>query len=250
MQSLDFMNWYYALGGQQKGPVSDMEFTTLVREGVILPTTLVWREGQPEWLALEKVRPELVAVSNAPVLGGVAVAEENKDVLVQQLREGAVAGAGAVGSATSLPYAGFWIRFGAKLIDGILMNIVFYAMGFMLFGSRIFVADPSQFENDPEAAAAFFVGYFGFLGFWMIAALAYNAVLVWKWGGTLGKLAVGIRVVDVDGKNISLSRSVGRAFADLLNGFACWLTYLMPAFDNPQKRALQDHICATRVVQK
>ncbi|WP_166442894.1 RDD family protein [Phragmitibacter flavus] len=250
------MNWYYALGGQQKGPVSDMEFTTLVRDGVILPKTLVWREGQPEWQALEKARPDLMVVSNAPVIGGVAVPEENKDVLVQQLREGAVIGVGATGSATDLPYAGFWIRVGAKLIDWVVLTIfmvIVALIGVMGLGvgAEFFESLSSgRMENDPEVAMAMAMFQLGFMVVIWGAVVAYNAVMVAMWGGTLGKLAVGIRVVTADGGKVTFGRAVGRAFADLISYAVCQLLYLMVAFDEPQKRALHDHICATRVVRK
>ena len=43
------MAWFYAEGGQQKGPVDDSVLDDLVRSGVIRPETLIWREGQANW---------------------------------------------------------------------------------------------------------------------------------------------------------------------------------------------------------
>ena len=43
------MEWYYAVGGEQKGPVSEQEFQRLAQQGVVTPQTLVWREGLAEW---------------------------------------------------------------------------------------------------------------------------------------------------------------------------------------------------------
>ena len=43
------MEWYYALGGDRKGPVGDQEFQNLVQQGFITAQTLVWREGMTEW---------------------------------------------------------------------------------------------------------------------------------------------------------------------------------------------------------
>lgn len=245
------MNWYYALEGQQKGPVSDMEFTTLARDGVIKPKTLVWQEGMAEWQPLEAVRPELVAPPpvKAPVLGGVVVPVESKDVVVQQLREGVQ----MPGNVTGARYAGFWIRVAAKIIDWVALTVVNYALMFLLFGTMFMTMDPQkmqQMEENPEAMAAFWVSYFSFIAVSMGLQVGYNALLVWKYGATLGKLAVGVRVVRADGEKLGFGRSLGRAFADFLNGFTCLLTYLMPAFDEPQKRGLHDHICATRVVYK
>jgi uncharacterized RDD family membrane protein YckC len=74
--------------------------------------------------------------------------------------------------------------------------------------------------------------------------------MVWKWGATVGKLAVGLRVVTAEGAPLTFGRSIGRAAADLINHFICYLTYIMVGVDEPQKRGLHDHIAGTRVVYK
>ena len=43
------MNWYYAINGENRGPVGDDEFQCLVQQGVITGETLVWREGMANW---------------------------------------------------------------------------------------------------------------------------------------------------------------------------------------------------------
>ena len=43
------MDWYYAVGGEQKGPVSEEAFQGLVQQGIVTPQTLVWREGMAGW---------------------------------------------------------------------------------------------------------------------------------------------------------------------------------------------------------
>src|SRR5689334_24492849 len=43
------MNWYYAEGGKQMGPVDESTLDDLVRQGVVRDETLVWREGMGAW---------------------------------------------------------------------------------------------------------------------------------------------------------------------------------------------------------
>jgi hypothetical protein len=43
------MDWYYALGGDRKGPVGEQELQSLVQQGVITSQTPVWREGMADW---------------------------------------------------------------------------------------------------------------------------------------------------------------------------------------------------------
>lgn len=42
-------DWYYAIDGQQHGPVSDRQLHDLAGEGAIQPTDLVWRDGFVDW---------------------------------------------------------------------------------------------------------------------------------------------------------------------------------------------------------
>ena len=66
---------------------------------------------------------------------------------------------------------------------------------------------------------------------------------------TLGKMAVGIKVVRTDGSRISLMRGIGRYFASLLSGLILGIGYLMAAFTE-KKQGLHDIICDTFVVDK
>lgn len=44
------MQWYYASGGVQNGPLEDHEFHDRMRRGDLTPETPVWREGMPTWV--------------------------------------------------------------------------------------------------------------------------------------------------------------------------------------------------------
>ncbi|HTR44030.1 MAG TPA: DUF4339 domain-containing protein [Pseudomonadales bacterium] len=50
------MNWFYAEGNRQNGPVSDAQLDELLRSGKISLTTLVWREGMGQWQPLNLAR--------------------------------------------------------------------------------------------------------------------------------------------------------------------------------------------------
>lgn len=94
--------------------------------------------------------------------------------------------------------------------------------------------------------------------------LAYFAGMVARYGGTLGKLALGLRVVNTDGRRITWKKAICRHFAVYLSLLAfvvtlpdtlmlyslpCLAGLIMAAFDS-QKRALHDRICGTRVVHR
>jgi hypothetical protein len=60
------MNWFYAVGGQQHGPVDDGQLDALAAAGTITQDSLVWREGLANWQPLRQARP--VAGAAPPVM--------------------------------------------------------------------------------------------------------------------------------------------------------------------------------------
>jgi uncharacterized RDD family membrane protein YckC len=66
---------------------------------------------------------------------------------------------------------------------------------------------------------------------------------------TFGKLLLGIRIVDLSGKRISLARGVGRFFAKALSGQVLLIGYFMAAFSE-KKQTLHDLLAGTLVVTK
>ncbi|MFO7975624.1 MAG: lysoplasmalogenase family protein [Candidatus Hydrogenedentota bacterium] len=53
------MDWYYADGNKQVGPLDGRQMGQLAQQGKITPNTLVWREGLPNWTAAKKIAPNL-----------------------------------------------------------------------------------------------------------------------------------------------------------------------------------------------
>lgn len=50
--------WYYAIGSQRVGPVTDYELRSLIESGQVRPDMLVWRKGMGQWAPAMRV-PEL-----------------------------------------------------------------------------------------------------------------------------------------------------------------------------------------------
>ncbi|MFV1994109.1 MAG: RDD family protein, partial [Verrucomicrobiales bacterium] len=143
--------------------------------------------------------------------------------------------------------AGFWIRFAAKMIDGIILSIV--TGGPYWFLSFKVAMLGAQGNPDPEVIARYNVFLILAYLLMMVLQVAYAAFMVGKYGATLGKLAVGIRVVNADGSKVSYLKAFGRWWGELVTGFTIGIGYIIAGFDR-EKRALHDHICSTRVVFK
>jgi uncharacterized RDD family membrane protein YckC len=67
------------------------------------------------------------------------------------------------------------------------------------------------------------------------------------WQGTLGKLALGIRVTDMQGRRISVPRALGRYPAKFLSAIILFVGFMMAGWTQ-RKQALHDMICGTLVL--
>lgn len=178
-----------------------------------------------------------------------------KPVFVQKLAEGASLNTG------ELRYAGFWIRFAAKFIDGLilgftlvlpLMIVMFVLVGTAARrGSQLHLgADPSMHAAGDATAGLLGSLFRLFLQLIYVGANAiYAGFFVGKYGATPGKMACKLTVVDASGGKVSYGRAFGRGFSEILSGLICDIGYIIAAFDG-EKRALHDHMCATRVIYK
>lgn len=142
-------------------------------------------------------------------------------------------------------YAGFWRRVVAAIIDGILLGIVngiIAAMFFSNFASAqevINTAAPIADGTHPVAN-----GLSLLIGWLYYAAMESSEKM-----GTLGKMAIGIKVTDLSGKRVSFARATGRHFAKIISAIILFIGFIMAAF-TPKKQALHDMIAGTLVVQR
>jgi uncharacterized RDD family membrane protein YckC len=245
------MSWYYAENGQQIGPVDENRWASLVSEGTIKPTTLVWRDGMPNWAPFAQMsqgggavvteaggslcsecgrsfsEDELIEIEGRPVCAGC------KPIVVQKLKEGVL-------TPSLMNYGGFWIRAGAKIIDYIVIYVVNLVPTF-IYG---FLAGAAGREPGQVTPATFVL-----IAIQLAVSLTYNTWFLGKYGATPGKMACGLRVVRPDGSGITYGRAAGRFFAEMLSSAILYIGYIMVAFDD-EKRGLHDRICDTRVIRK
>jgi uncharacterized RDD family membrane protein YckC len=169
--------------------------------------------------------------------GNVSICANCKPIFMQKLAEGATIDTG------NLNYAGFWIRFGAVFIDGIILQVVFVCLRLALGVGFL----PSAPAPGAPPAVSPTIALIGLLN--IIIAISYETLFIGKWGATPGKMACKIKVVTPDGGRVSYLRALGRYFAKLISGIILCIGYIMAGFDS-EKRALHDRICNTRVIYK
>lgn len=139
---------------------------------------------------------------------------------------------------TTFSYAGFWKRFAAFIIDWFITLAGGFVIGF-IFG---FVYG---FSIGTAEGVEFFGGVLGFLGSWIY----YAAMESSQKQATVGKIALGIKVTDLNGDRISFGKASGRFFGKIISWLILGIGFLMIAF-TARKQGLHDTMAGCLVVNK
>jgi uncharacterized RDD family membrane protein YckC len=259
------MKWYYADAGRQVGPVEDAQLDELARAGTVRDDTLVWREGMANWQPHSAVRgpakpvpiPAAVPIAaetrfcsecgrpfpaqELVTIGSATICSQCKPLYMQRVREGAQ----PIGARR---YAGFWIRFVAWFIDVIILTVVGFIINLPL-RLALGISATRIGSGDITTALPALIGTLGLsLAINLVLQAAYTIYFLSTRGATIGKLALGLKVIRADGGPLSVGLATGRFFAFLLDAyFTLTIGFIIAGFDS-EKRALHDRICDTRVI--
>lgn len=130
--------------------------------------------------------------------------------------------AGVPPGAAALPYAGFWMRVGAYLIDVLVLIVPIILLAFIpILGIILDI-----------------------VGVWLYFALQESS----ERQATIGKRALNIYVTNLQGGRISFGQATGRYFSKILSGILC-IGYIMVAFTE-KKQGLHDMIASTLVMRR
>lgn len=137
-------------------------------------------------------------------------------------------------------YAGFWKRLAAFILDYVIVMVLAGLAGGVIglfYGIR--AGTPSEETASGLGAVT------GILVLWLYYALMESS----SRQATLGKMALGIKVVDQQGNPVSFGRATLRNMAKLLSGLVLMVGYLMAGF-TPRKQALHDILAGCLVVNR
>ena len=169
-----------------------------------------------------------------------------------------VAAPGAPGTVSPhwLPaptYAGFWLRFVAVILDGLILGVVTSALSFPIIGltglgAAIRGIHPGR-EPDPAFIAAILAAVplliaVGVLTKWLYYAYCESS----EWQATPGKKVLNLRVTDLNGQRISFGRASGRFFAKYISALTMLIGYILAGFTE-RRQALHDMIAGTLVLR-
>jgi uncharacterized RDD family membrane protein YckC len=139
----------------------------------------------------------------------------------------------------TMRYAGFWIRALASIVDVLIFSGISLGIN-MAMGQGFEEAmglDGSDWTTGDTITFAVE----------NLLSTIYEALMVARFGGTLGKLLCRIRVVTAQGERLGYGHAFLRALAQWASLLPCGLGYVLAAFDR-EKRALHDFLCNTRVI--
>jgi uncharacterized RDD family membrane protein YckC len=224
--------WYYARGSEQLGPVTTDDLKVRLSRGEVAAGDLVWTAGMANWEPAQN-RPELF---NAAMLGNAPG--------VQPLNYGGYAP--TYTNVRHLEYGGFWLRFVAWFIDCLVVNAGSFIISFVA-GACIGALMATNGAPLPQIrAVGGMVGFtLGIIIWWLYYAMMESSAKQ----ATLGKMALGLRVTDLDGGRISFGRASGRLFAKMLSGIIFLIGYMMAGW-TARKQALHDLLANTLVVRR
>ncbi len=208
--------WYYSDAQRaQLGPVTADELAALHGRGQLPPDALVWREGMAGWRPWREMMGEVIAGSPAGLPASVAPAEQGTAVSRAETERSVYAPPLARLEAAPdraptgrIVHGGLWKRFAARMVDGVVVAMVLYALWLPL----VFLGGGlDQPPGDPAAGAAATVLVLLIYPLSLLIPMVYYG---WMQSSrrqaTLGKLAVGIKVVRSDGRPVSFWRSALR----------------------------------------
>jgi uncharacterized RDD family membrane protein YckC len=153
------------------------------------------------------------------------------------------------------PYAGFWLRVVAHLIDDVLLGIgigvlVLIGVAIVGVGSLRTMFEGMNGEVPQIPAAMISAIIFVSLASVLLAWIYYAAMESSRHQGTLGKMALGLFVTDLQGRPIGFGHASGRYFAKIVTGLIPFgIGYAMAGFTE-KKQALHDMIASCLVLRR
>ncbi|APV43518.1 putative membrane protein YckC, RDD family [Dehalogenimonas formicexedens] len=147
--------------------------------------------------------------------------------------------------AIALEFAGFWRRFGAWIIDFIVLGAIFSVLEPLLwpdFGK--IVSFTTNFDSN------YWVGQFRALSnivSILVSGIYFVGFWVWR-GQSLGMMVAGIKVIQTDGSQVDIGRAVIRYLGYLISFIPLFLGFIWIALDS-HKQGWHDKLAETYVVK-
>ena len=218
-------NEYKIIGGDgaEYGPTSLDELKNWIGDGRVAGSTQVWRSDLALWTPAARYAELQQALARLQ-------ASVSPPALHQALRA-----------------AGFWPRLGAYLLDRVVLVMLFG----MICQWKHWVVPVLPEVVNKETFQHFMDEYIVFARMvspcLFLLTVLYDVLLNGTFGATLGKMAVGAKIIGADGSPLGYGRALLRSLAARFTEMAFFIGYLGILL-RPDKRGLHDLLAGTRVV--
>ena len=135
----------------------------------------------------------------------------------------------------ALEYAGFWLRLGAGIIDGVFLFLLLFFLNSVL----------SDYICDFTSSVVSMVAA-GIIAF--LIKLAYHVSFWVLKGQTPGKMIMGIKIIRTDSSPLDGAHAVVRFLGYVLSAIPVFLGFIAIAFDD-KKQGFHDKVADTYVVK-
>jgi len=232
------MTQYWVIrGGERRGPYEEADVLNGVEQGTVHASDLLWVEGMHAGVPIADVMANFGTV--APSQTALALEPEAPAASSSSPYRPPAARVDDFPDLTlgNVEYAGFWVRFAASVLDGLvilLFALMFgFALGILAGVLRIHIG---KGELWPKLV--------GFVLSWLYFATLESGVHC----ATYGKRAFHLQVLSGDDLDrIGFLRASARWIGRFVSTLVLMIGYLIQPF-TPRKRALHDFIAGTVVV--
>lgn len=133
----------------------------------------------------------------------------------------------------------------AVIVDAIVVGLVTGPVSLILGVVLGLAGHAVSMPNEGTQLASLLITFaFSTLANWIYEAAMESS----KYQATLGKMVLGLKVTDLEGRRISFLRATGRHIAKIISGFILLIGFIMAGFTE-RKQALHDMIAGTLVVR-
>jgi uncharacterized RDD family membrane protein YckC len=218
--------WYYSENGETIGPVTMWELRQQVDTGVILKSCPICKEGEERWVKIGEAFPSFWHTGTKRYTDAINGNISDNDAEVV--------------------YAGFWLRFIASIIDGILLSIIVIFV-------VVVISFVVGYQMAISGADLMTIGSTG-----QLLGSALQVLICWAYFATSessetqatpGKRAMGLYVADMKGNRISFAQATGRHFGKIISSLLLGIGYLMAGVTD-KKQARHDLMAGTLVLRR
>jgi uncharacterized RDD family membrane protein YckC len=224
-----------------QGPFTRQEVAQKIAAGEFTLNSLAHMEGLAQWTPLRDVLARVDVALAPPALVS--------PLSVPPTQTPGYSYAVTMQPPSHLVYAGFWLRFVAYFIDGLILVLILSVPAIILISMLVELnGGHSDSGFKPEAIGAIVADLFFYLVGPFAAWLYFAIMESGSKQATYGKRIMGLCVTDMAGQRIGFGRATARFFGKIVSAIPFDLGFVMAGFTD-RKQALHDMMAGTLVVR-